>query len=59
MGPHAESRKARSAEDARFEAFLRSKKLKLTGERLTILASIFGRESHFDAESGFARRAET
>ncbi len=51
MGPLPESRKARSAEETRFEAFLRSKKLKLTGERLAILASIFQRESHFDAEA--------
>jgi len=51
MGPLPQSRKVRSPEEARFEAFLRSKKLKLTGERLTILASIFQRESHFDAET--------
>jgi len=51
MGPLPESRKVRSAEEIRFEAFLRSKKLKLTGERLAILASIFQRESHFDAET--------
>ena len=51
MGPTPEPRKARSAEEARFEVFLRSKKLKLTGERLEILASIFQRESHFDAET--------
>ncbi len=51
MGPTPESRKARSAEEARFETFLRSKKLKLTGERLEILASIFQRDSHFDAET--------
>ena len=41
----------RTAEAIRFEAFLRSKKLKLTSERLNILASIFQRESHVDAET--------
>jgi Fur family ferric uptake transcriptional regulator len=51
MGTPLESRKVRSAEEIRFEAFLRGKKLKLTGERLAILASIFRRESHFDAET--------
>ncbi len=51
MGPISEARKARSAEEACFETFLRSKKLKLTGERLAILAAIFQRESHFDAET--------
>jgi Fur family ferric uptake transcriptional regulator len=51
MGHVPESRKARSAEAARFEVFLRSRKLKLTGERLAVLASIFQRESHFDAET--------
>lgn len=51
MGTLPESRKVRSAEEIRFEAFLRGKKLKLTGERLVILASIFRRESHFDAET--------
>ena len=51
MGHSPESRKARSAEAARFEIFLRSRKLKLTGERLAVLASIFQWESHFDAET--------
>ena len=51
MGPFAEPPKARPAEELRFEAFLRSKKLKLTGERLAILAAIFQRETHFDAEA--------
>jgi len=42
--------KVNSAETHRFEAYLRSKKLKLTGERLEILATIFKKTSHFDAE---------
>jgi Fur family ferric uptake transcriptional regulator len=42
--------KVHSAEAHRFEAYLRSKKLKLTGERMEILASIFQKNSHFDAE---------
>jgi len=50
MGPLPESRKVRSTEEARFETFLRSKKLKLTSERLAILAAIFQRDTHFDAE---------
>lgn len=51
MGPHPETQKVRSTEEVRFEAFLRSKKLKLTSERLAILAAIFQRNSHFDAET--------
>lgn len=51
MGPQAESRRTRTPEETRFEAFLRAKKLKLTGERLAILAAIFRQEQHFDAES--------
>lgn len=51
MGPQVDSRKARPAEEVRFEAFLRNQKLKLTGERLGILAAIFARDSHFDAET--------
>lgn len=51
MGPLPKSRMMRSAEEIRFEAFLRSEKLKLTGERLAILAAIFRRETHFDAET--------
>lgn len=50
MGPQAEPRRTRTPEETRFEAFLRSKKLKLTGERLAILAAIFRQEQHFDAE---------
>ena len=38
-------------EEARFEVFLRERKLKLTGERMAILAAVFQRASHFDAES--------
>lgn len=41
----------RPREAARFEGFLRERKLKLTGERMAILAAIFKRGSHFDAES--------
>lgn len=40
-----------SAESARFEAYLREKKLKLTGERMEILAAIFMHKVHFDAET--------
>jgi len=43
--------KVPSAEADRFEAYLRSKKLKLTGERMDILAAIFLKDSHFDAEA--------
>ena len=39
-----------SAEAHRFEAFLRGKKLKLTGERMEILAAVFHEKNHFDAE---------
>ena len=42
--------KVHSAEAHRFEAYLRSRKLKLTGERMDILAAIFQKNSHFDAE---------
>jgi len=45
------SRKSPSQEELRFEGFLRSKKLKLTGERMAILNAIFMRDSHFDAET--------
>jgi len=38
--------KVHSAEAHRFEAYLRSKKLKLTGERMEILAAIFQKSSH-------------
>lgn len=39
-----------SVEAHRFETFLRSKKLKLTGERMEILGTIFQKNAHFDAE---------
>lgn len=42
--------RAPSTEATRFETFLRSKKLKLTGERMEILATIFRKDKHFDAE---------
>lgn len=51
MGQHPETRTTRTPEETRFEAFLRGKKLKLTGERLAILAAIFKQADHFDAES--------
>ena len=43
-------KRANSSEANRFEAYLRSKKLKLTGERMEILGTIFQKGSHFDAE---------
>jgi len=43
--------KVHSAEALRFETYLRSKKLKLTGERMDILAAIFLKDTHFDAEA--------
>jgi Fur family ferric uptake transcriptional regulator len=39
-----------SAETHRFEVYLRAKKLKLTGERMEILGTIFRKNAHFDAE---------
>ncbi len=45
------SRPSPSKEELRFEGFLRSKKLKLTGERMAILNAIFIKNSHFDAET--------
>jgi Fur family ferric uptake transcriptional regulator len=47
--PTAPSR-ANSTEANRFESYLRSKKLKLTGERMEILGAIFQKDTHFDAE---------
>ena len=47
--PSAPSR-AHATEAHRFEAYLRSKKLKLTGERMEILGTIFQKSDHFDAE---------
>jgi Fur family ferric uptake transcriptional regulator len=44
------SPRVHSTEAHRFEAYLRSKKLKLTGERMEILGTIFQKDVHFDAE---------
>lgn len=41
----------RPREEVRFESYLRSKKLKLTTERMAILMAIFQRNHHFDAET--------
>lgn len=52
MGPsHPSSRKSTSKEELRFEGFLRSQKLKLTGERMAILSAVLTRDTHFDAET--------
>lgn len=40
-----------SAEQARFEGFLRSRQLKLTGERRALLAAVLTWGSHFDADT--------
>ena len=40
-----------SAEQARFESFLRSRQLKLTGERRALLAAVLTWGSHFDADT--------
>lgn len=40
-----------SAEQVRFEGFLRSRQLKLTGERRSMLAAVLGWGSHFDADT--------
>ena len=40
-----------SAEQARFEGFLRGRQLKLTGERRTLLAAVLAWGSHFDADT--------
>lgn len=50
MGQTA-SRKNKSAEELRFEHFLRGRGLKLTGERMVILEAIFHNAGHFDAET--------
>ena len=44
------SPRVHSTEANRFEAYLRGKKLKLTGERMEILGTIFQKDVHFDAE---------
>lgn len=46
-----DSASMRPREETRFEGFLRERKLKLTGERMSILAAVFQRGSHFDAEA--------
>jgi Fur family ferric uptake transcriptional regulator len=38
------------SENQVFEAFLKKKNLKLTKERVLVLAEIFGRHDHFDAD---------
>lgn len=45
------SSKVRPAEEVAFESFLRTRKLKLTTERMGILQAIYRRTEHFDAES--------
>ena len=40
----------RPEEQRRFEAFLRSRQLKLTGERLELVEEVFGQPHHFDAD---------
>lgn len=37
-------------EQVRFESFLRSRQLKLTDERRTMLRAVFGADHHFDAD---------
>ena len=44
-------RQANPEEQARFEAFLRSRELKYTGERKTLLDAVFASKHHFDADS--------
>jgi Fur family ferric uptake transcriptional regulator len=40
----------RPEEQQRFETFLRSRQLKLTGERLELVEEVFGQAHHFDAD---------
>lgn len=40
----------RPEEQKRFESFLRSRQLKLTGERLELVEEVFGQSHHFDAD---------
>ena len=40
----------RPEEQRRFETFLRSRQLKLTGERLELVEEVFGQPHHFDAD---------
>lgn len=44
-------RPAHPEEQARFEAFLRSRQLKYTGERKALLDEVFASKHHFDADS--------
>ncbi len=46
----AKPKTERPAEQQRFEAYLRSRQLKLTGERLDLVEEVFGQAHHFDAE---------
>ncbi|MBI4911452.1 MAG: transcriptional repressor [Acidobacteria bacterium] len=41
----------RSADQVRFEGFLRTHQLKLTGERRALLSAVLGWGSHFDADT--------
>ena len=40
----------RPEEQQRFETFLRSRQLKLTGERLELVEEVFQQPHHFDAD---------
>lgn len=44
------SKPERPEEQQRFETFLRSRQLKLTGERLDLVEEVFGQGQHFDAD---------
>jgi len=55
----SDSSSIRPREEVRFEAFLRERKLKLTGERMAILAVVYRRASHFDAEALHAELRES
>jgi Fur family ferric uptake transcriptional regulator len=44
------SKPERPEEQQRFETFLRSRQLKLTGERLDLVEEVFGQPHHFDAD---------
>lgn len=48
--PSKGSTKKRPAEEIQFEAYLRTRKLKLTTERMAILQAIYRKKDHFDAE---------
>jgi len=52
MPSRATGRKTPFAEEqVRFEAFLRSRKLKYTGERKALVQAVFQTDHHFDADS--------